>query len=247
MPTVPQKPLKDKLEKLHTVLELIDADKPSYSDLAKYFAQLSKALQAHAVKIDALLAQSEKNTVKELDKFVKQIEKYRLEKKGENGRDGVNGTNGKDADEEKIISEVSDTLERNLPQYGEQFRDGLELLKDEERLDASAIKNLEKIIKGLMGDVKFKTITVGGGGGGASVGGGRTVKSYDLSASLNGSTRTFATPAMWRVISVHLSSFPNILRETIDYTWTPQSLTITSEISDSSISSGQTLILVYAE
>lgn len=244
---MPDKPLKDKLEKLRDVLALMDTDKPSYADLAKYFSQLTKALQAHAEKVDALLTKSEKNTIKELDSFMRQMEQYRKEKKGENGRDGRNGKDGKDADEEKIIKETIDTLEKNLPAFGIQFRDGLELLKDEERLDASAIKNLEKIIKRLMDDVKFKTITVGGGGGG---GGGRIVKVYDLSPFLNGALKTFSLPAFWRVISVHSSSFPNAFRPTIDYTTDASTMQIlfTDEINaESTLGSGQSVVVVYSE
>lgn len=246
---MPDKTLKDKLEKLRDVLALMDADKPSYTDLAKYFSQLTKALQAHAEKVDKILTQSEKNTIKELDAFMRQMEQYRKEKKGENGRDGRNGKDGKDADEEKIIKETIDTLEKNLPAFGAQFRDGLELLKDEERLDASAIKNLDKIIEPLMNDVKFKTITVGGGGGGAS-GGGRIVKVYDLSPLLNGVTKTFTLPAFWRVISVHSSSFPNVFRPTIDYTTDASTMQIlfTDEINaGSTLESGQSVVVVYSE
>lgn len=246
---MPDKTLKDKLEKLRDVLVLMDTDKPSYADLAKYFSQLTKVLQSHAEKVDKILTQSEKNTVKELESFTKQIEKYRAEKKGENGRDGRNGINGKDADEEKIIEEAVDTLERNLPAFGPQFRDGLELLKDEERLDASAIKNLEKLIKRLMDDVKFKTVTIGGGGG-ATAGGGRIVKSYDITSALNGVTKTFSLPAFYRIISVHSSSFPNAFRPIVDYTSDASLMQITftdAITADTTLAEGQTIIITYAE
>lgn len=41
------------------------------------------------------------------------------------------------------IREVAVLDVKALPQYGEQFRDGLELLKEDERLDRSAVKGLE--------------------------------------------------------------------------------------------------------
>lgn len=54
-----------------------------------------------------------------------------------------NGIDGKDADEVVIADKVANTLESKLPQFGEQFRDGLELLQDDDRLDKKAIKGLD--------------------------------------------------------------------------------------------------------
>jgi len=62
---------------------------------------------------------------------------------GNNGKDGVDGIDGKDADEESIVSKI----ENELPALGARIRDGLELLQGEERLDASAIKNLPEATK----------------------------------------------------------------------------------------------------
>ena len=115
---------------------------------------------------------------------------------------------------------------------------------NDEKLSIEAIKDLREELDDLK---KQKTVYVGGGSGAT---GGGIVKAYDLSASLNGTTKTFNLPAFWRVISVHLSSFPNILRETIDYTTDGSAMTITftSEINAStSLATGQTLIIIYAE
>ncbi len=62
--------------------------------------------------------------------------------KGEPGFAGIGlpGEPGKDANETAIIAKI----EKDLPKFGKAFRDGLEVLKDEERLDASAVKNLPK-------------------------------------------------------------------------------------------------------
>jgi hypothetical protein len=54
---------------------------------------------------------------------------------------------GEDADEERVIRTVEDNIEKNLPQFGTSIRDALELLEGEERLDASAIKGLRKLIE----------------------------------------------------------------------------------------------------
>lgn len=69
---------------------------------------------------------------------------------------------GKDADETLIIATVEDNIEKNLPQFGEKFRDGLELLEGDDRLDASAIKGLKKLIK-TVGVTSVNTFTGGGG------------------------------------------------------------------------------------
>lgn len=53
------------------------------------------------------------------------------------------GENGKDADEEMIREKIENNLIKELPQYADKFRDGLELLLDNERLDIKAIKGLE--------------------------------------------------------------------------------------------------------
>lgn len=136
-------------------------------------------------------------------------------------------------------------MERELPYLKTQIRDALEALKDNERLNIDSIDELRDELDTLRKEIKKKNNVVFVGGTG---GGGRIVKSYDLSSSLNGVLKTFSLPAMWRVISVHLSSFPNALREAIDYTWTPTSITFTSEIAaDSSLAEGQTCIVVYSE
>jgi len=70
--------------------------------------------------------------------------------------------NGKDADESAIIEKVEEHIEKNLPQFGERIRDGLELLEGDDRLDASAIKGLKKLIKRVSGDGH---VTFHGGGG----------------------------------------------------------------------------------
>jgi len=57
---------------------------------------------------------------------------------GKRGKRGFKGDDGEPADETLI----QERIEQNLPQLGTTFRDGLELLQDEERLDAKAIKNL---------------------------------------------------------------------------------------------------------
>jgi len=163
-----------------------------------------------------------------------------------------NGKDGKDIDEKKVIKKMLKKIRipdikkinKDLPKFGIEIRDGLELLKNDERLEISAIKDLEKRLDKIE-KTKGSVTVVGGGGGG-----GRIVKAHDLSASLDGVTKTFTLPAFWRVISVHASSFPNALRPEIDYTVdvaTP-SITFTSEITaGATLASGQTILLTYSE
>lgn len=132
------------------------------------------------------------------------------------------------------------------PDTAEDIRNKLELLEGEERLKIEAIRGLREELDDLKKRAGQTTVVHSGGGGGA----GKIVKSYDLSDSLDGSTATFALPAFYRVISVHLSSFPNILRPTTDYTTDGNAMTITftAQIDPAvSLATGQSLIIVYSE
>jgi hypothetical protein len=59
----------------------------------------------------------------------------------------------------KPLLPTIEQIEQDLPKLGEKIRDGLELLKDEDRLDVSAIKGLEDLIK-----KEKQVVRVGGGG-----------------------------------------------------------------------------------
>ena len=147
-------------------------------------------------------------------------------------KDGKNG----------VAGEIGPPGKDGSPDTGVEIRNKLEHLTGEDRLDSSAIKGLDERLK------KIEKTPIMSGWSSAS--GGKIVKSYDLSDSLNGVTKTFTLPSFWRIISVHLSSVPNILRPTIDYTSdaTVPSITFTSQIdAASSLSTGQSLIIVYAE
>jgi len=158
---------------------------------------------------------------------------------------------GEDADEERIIEKLTEKIpkiediEDRLPKLGEQIRNSLELLQGEDRLDMDAIKGLKKKLE----KIKKPTIIKGGGGGSPSTGG-KVVKVYDISSQLNGTKKTFSLPSFWRVLTVQSSSFPNAFRPTTDYTTdaSAMQITFTSEITASStLASGQTIIIQYAE
>lgn len=185
----------------------------------------------------------------------------KLEKRVTSAISGIrNGKDGKDGKDGKSIvgppgppgavgraifggkGETGPAGKDGSPDTAEQVRDKLETLQGEDRLDASAIKNLDERVKKLIPaqEQRYMSIPVSRG----------AVKAYDLSASLDGVTKTFALPTFWRIISVHLSSTPNILRVTTDYTSDASvpSITFTSQIDAStSLSAGQSLIIVYAE
>src|SRR3990167_50843 len=156
---------------------------------------------------------------------------------------------------EAMIPELPDLIalqseiEQKIPSLpeelkAEQVRDKLESLEGDNRLDKKAIKGLDEWLEKEMR--RGQGIIYGGGGGGS--GGGRIVKGYDLSDSLDGSTKTFALPAFYRVISVHTSSFPFILKPTTDYTTdaATMEITFTSEIdAATTLATGQTITIIY--
>lgn len=132
------------------------------------------------------------------------------------------------------IDEIEDRIEQNLPKYGEKFRDGLELLKGDERLDVSAIKGLKEMFK----DNK-PTIT------NHSIVGRDIITDIDISDQLDGVTKTFNIQAIYNIISVSLNSYPyGSLRKGIDYTFTPTTITFTDEIAVATqLSTGQKCII----
>lgn len=153
--------------------------------------------------------------------------------------------------EDKIVSDFIQRLEAIrlqipvfIPDTPEVMRDKLESLELGEKLVIDAIEGLREALDKLE---KKKTFTMFGGSNGGSSGG-RAVRAYDLTSQLNGVTKTFNLPATWRVISVHSSSFPGSFRETVDYTWTAQTITFTDQIdAGSTLSTNQTLTIIYVE
>ena len=147
----------------------------------------------------------------------------------ERGKDGLEGPPGAPGQDGADGS----------PDTPQQIVQKLESLQGTERLHFSAIDGLEERLKSSGGG----TVFVGGGPGG------NAVQYYDLSGSLDGATKTFSLPAFNRIISVHLSSFPTIMRPTVDFSVDPNAMqiTFTDEIdAETSLSSGQTLLVVYA-
>jgi len=154
---------------------------------------------------------------------------------------------GKTPDDEKLVSLIKpivDSIEIPIPEIEipehpspEEHRDALEALQGDNRLDKSAIKGLEDLFEKVD---KFASRPSGTG----AVGARDLVVEIDISDQLDGSTKTFNTPATWKILTVDLSSFPHALRKTVDYTYTPTSITFTSEIdAGTSLATGQTCII----
>lgn len=122
----------------------------------------------------------------------------------------------------------------------------LESVPEKDKLVIEAIKGLREELDKLEKRIG-KGIIYGGGG---SAGGGRIVKIYDISSSLNGVLKTFALPAFWRVLSVQSSSFPNAFRPAVDYTTDASAMTITFDAdidAASTLATGQTITVLYSE
>jgi len=118
----------------------------------------------------------------------------------------------------------------------DNLRNMLELLDGDDRLDASAIKGIDELVKEL--------VPAGSYTGPLGPTGRDIFMDIDLSGQLDGATKTFNIPAVWNIISVHLSSFPHALRKNVDFTYTPTTITFTDQIdAATTLAEGQTCVL----
>lgn len=159
-----------KLEKLLGVFE--DPDVATKQEVAEVFAEILnqfKELDSNTVNnlnaienkltnlLDSRGIVSEIKNKKEIDSINKRITKeIESIKKIISSIELKHGKDGKDADEEVIVGKVLEQIK--LPEYKEivldspeQMRDKLESLEGEDRLDASAIKNLPKTVQNYIG------------------------------------------------------------------------------------------------
>lgn len=135
----------------------------------------------------------------------------------ENGRDGTDGKDGS-------------------PDTPEEVRDKLQSLKEDERLDKSAVKGFQEEIEELK--KKVSAIPRGRVGGTRKV---QITRVEDLTSQVNGVVTTYSLPRdTVRVHMVWSTQFPQILRPTTDFTFAGQTLTLTSQVGV--IQSGQTLV-----
>ena len=121
--------------------------------------------------------------------------------------------------------------ERGSPDTAELIRNKLEILKGDERLDASAIKGLENLDK----DIKTLKARPFGGGGISQAAARDLFVEIDLTGELDGATTEFNIPAVWRIIAVELSSYPGgALRNEVHFTYTPTTIKFLDTIDQTS-------------
>lgn len=136
----------NKLEKLQSVLKLLQQDTVRPEDIRKFVERVTQVIAQHKNEFDKLsrdklkiledsIAFIEKNYKGAIDNANQALAEIRAikVKNGKDGRDGIDGRDG------------TDGLDGS-PDTPAQVRDKLETLKDDERLDKSAIKGLERII-----------------------------------------------------------------------------------------------------
>lgn len=150
------------------------------------------------------------------------------------GLKGERGDPGRDVDETKIVESVTANLENGLPKLGQRIRDALELLQENERLDASAVKGLKEELAKLgeritalpTGRIGMRKVPI--------------IRSIRLTGDVDGSTRAFTLPRdVVRVLGVWGTQFP-ITFDDNDWTLSGNTLTLADQIATPA--AGQTLI-----
>lgn len=176
-----------------------------------------------------------KTPIKGLDFFTEQdiedLLKRATPKKGKHyfdGEQGKQGLNGKDADEKKIIKAVQEYVDKNGLKVEDVIKE-LKNPKSKHRLGVEHIYNMPN--KGFL-DQRWH-------------GGGNIVEYIDLSSQLNGVLKTFTIPSASKVILLVGTEFPIIYRPTIDFTFTKNTIILTSQVS--APLKGQTLTALYAK
>ena len=255
------------LQKLNNLLEIMETDKVTVSDLEEVIALFTKVVQ----DVKREFKSSIENKIGR-DELGKSIEQIRI-----SINDFESRLKGIIEKSEKIsqsrLSELSQEIEQiklfqsslpslsSLEEQAQEFEKKIPIelsgekivekindlpIEEDKQIDIEHIKGWKEWLLEQIGKIRGDTIRVIGG----PSGGGKIVKVYDLSASLDGVTKTFALPAFWRVISIQSTSFPFAFRPTTDYTTDASAMTITftSEVEASStLASGQTLLVIYSE
>lgn len=221
----------DRLERIKSIVTLA-AGELTRADFTAAF----KALAQSVVNVERQLTQR-------IDARLARV------KDGKNGRDGkdgktITGPMGPQGPAGESIQGPAGN--DGSPDNADDIRNKLELLPEGEKLKIDAIEDLERRL-----DELSKLIGRARTGGGSVIAYSRgQIKLYDLSDKLDGSTKTFALPAFWRVLTVQSTSTPNAFRPTVDYNTdgNAMSITFTDQIdAASTLSAGQSLTVLYAE
>lgn len=177
-----------------------------------------------------------------IQNLVQKIENKLSEiKSGDKGEDGHTPTEQELLD--LIIPRIPAPI-NGSPDSPTDILKKVQSLEEGERWRIQDVNGLEEELKRL--GKKAPSSFVAGGGNGLAIK--NAVMVHDLSSSLNGVLKTFSLPAFYRILSVQLSSYPNTLRPTVDYTVNGSTfqITFTDEIpADSSLATGQTCIILY--
>lgn len=135
--------------------------------------------------------------------------------------------------EQPIITEI--VKEVAIPEKAEIIRDKLESLKDDERLDKSAIKGLEEGIAELRGLIA----AVPRGGRALGMRKVPIIKRYSLTSQVNGSARSFTVPNdTVEILGIWGTQHP-ITFDTADWTFVGNTITLANTVSTPQ--AGQTL------
>lgn len=159
--------------------------------------------------------------------------------RGPQGEKGLPGRDGEDGKDSNVPGPKGEPGKDGGPDNPKQIAEKLNTLT--EVIDLNTIKGLMKYLEAMNKSVREKTAVMRGGGD--------IVQYKDLSASLNGVTKTFTIPNNRKIIQVIGSSTPFVFRPTTDYTGSgTTTLTFTSAITASdSLATGQSLIVLYTQ
>ena len=156
----------------------------------------------------------------------------------------AHGIDGQDADEEKIIEGVLAKIK--LPEFKEtvldtpeQLRDKLESLKDEARLDKSAIKNLQEDLDKLKEMIRSVSLKGAGGGGG-----GPNANAVQVHYFTGDGTRSYYVPKHRSALMLIGTEGPIMFKRTTDWTTAGNTLALNAALNDSV---GQEYVFLYVK
>ena len=156
---------------------------------------------------------------------------------GDAGTDGIDGKNGKDG--KSISPKEAKLMLADLLKDIKADDLGALTLKDAEKMlkkyESTSSKSLEKRLNALQ-DAVMRNY---GGHGGSRV------FYYDLSAQLDGASKTFTIASHSKIVQVTSSSAPFVFRPSIDFTDTATTITFDASIdAPSMLAQGQSIIIL---
>ena len=253
-----------KIKKLEALMSAIDIDTPSTQEVADLIAQiievvrqakefLEKQARENKLELNSQVNRSFEEAVRRLDEFGRELEKknngsikdIRAELDSLTKNLYLELKKVKDlipeVNYEEIYAKIKEVEDKIVPfkLSAEEVRDKLEFLKDDDRLDKSAIKGLEDEIKQLRKEISSRP----SGGGGSR----RVFQPYrdNFTTQTDGSTKTFYLnrAPLSDVVFVFGTDFPRIYNPTTDFTVANKVLTLTAAVP--APTSGATLIVEY--